>query len=118
MILSELETGLYLDAELQKLLERIFNTQADKLIVIDELHGNDVILVMEQIATSLNPVIRRTVLNKSNQTDYKIKILRYNNMQFAQISNINEEYNTYVITSTDFYNWKNELTKLQKRFFI
>jgi len=118
MELIELETGLYLDIKIQKLLERIFNIEADKMIVIDELHGSDSLLVFEQIATGLNPIIKRTIIVDSENEDYKIKIYNFKNKQFAQISNNNKEFSTFIIKSNDFYNWKNEITILQKRLFV
>jgi len=118
MELIELETGLYLDIKIQKLLERILNIDADKMLIINEYHGNDVLLVFEQIATSLNPLIKRTVIIDSSNVDYKIKLYLYNNMNFIQISDNESEFSTFVITTKTFYNWKNDLTKLQKHLFV
>jgi len=115
MELIELETGLYLDIKIQDLLKKILSVKSDQMLVIDEYHGNDVILVFEQVATSMNPIIKRTVILDSA---YKVKLYNYNNMQFIQINNDNLDYSIFVILLKNFYNWKNELTNLQKRLYI
>lgn len=118
MTLNELETSLYLDLKVQKWLERVFGVAADQQLIIDKLHGSDMLIVFEQIATGLNPLSSRTLVIDEGNLEYKIKVYNFKNMDFVHAYNVQEEESIFAFRQKHYHNWNKILSRLQKTLFV
>lgn len=118
MILTELETGLYLDLDLQKFLQRYYSVIPEQMLVFDELHSPESLMALSQVFLTTNPTSIKTITIDPASLVYKISFSRHNGMEFAKIEKVDSIEFMFVILSKDFKKWQQEISSIQKNYYI
>jgi hypothetical protein len=118
MILSELETGLYLDLDLQKFLQKYYSINIEQMLVIDELHSPESLMSLNQTFLTNNPFTVKTITIDPSSLIYRISFTIHNGMEYCKIEKQDSIDFMFVIMNKDFKKWQQEISSVQKNYYI
>ena len=118
MILTELETGLYLDLDLQKFLQKYYSINIEQMLVIDELHSPESLMALSQTFLTNNPFTVKTITIDPSSLIYRISFTNHNGMEYCKIEKHDSIDFMFVIMNKDFKKWQQEISSVQKNYYI